>query len=141
MSKPVALGWAPALVEDADMGAEGHTSFRGGLYQVQRRRTGRKPQQVKVGTPSTDNATGICNTNLYCMYAATLRCNHPHSWGTDFLGAIHPSSHRNWLGWGKPGRGLVPGIIKLPLCPKKAQDLGSTSRLGQMKSETPLYTD
>lgn len=32
----------------------------------------------------------------------------------------------------------MPGIIKLPLCPKKAQDLGSTPRLGQIKSETPL---
>jgi hypothetical protein len=57
-------------------------------------RTGRKPQQVKVGAPSTDSTIAICNTNLYCVRMSP-GYSHPSLWGAcgGFLGASHPSSH------------------------------------------------
>lgn len=76
------------------------------------------------------------------MCVTTPRYSHPSLMGCGgFLGAFYPSSHR--IGWagGKPSRCFVPVITKLLLCPKEAQGLGYTARLGQMKADTPLYTD
>lgn len=41
------------------------TQASGGWNKVQRNRTGRKPQQAKVGAYST---MAICNTNPYCVH-------------------------------------------------------------------------